>query len=182
MGAAERPFTKSIKSFLWLPPVDGNGNTYGPDRSFVSMRNYPYARVILQFGVIGAGNTTLTFSQAKNVGGNSNKVLGFNTIWQQNSQAGNPPYNQDIFTKTTVAANSYTILGASHDNYLMIVEFKADVLDVTNDFDCIRPNIICGAVSTILSCMIEMHDGKFVGSATDPKIMPSMLIDRYPNV
>lgn len=179
MGAADRPFVKSIKSFLWLPPVDGNGVTYGPDRSFVTMANYPYVRCLFQFGVVSA-NAALTFSQAKNVGGNSNKALGFSTIWLQDSQTGNPPYVQDQFVKTTVTANSYAILAASHDNYLMVVEFKADVLDVTNGFDCIRPNIVCGADVTLLSVQIEMMDGKFTGSL-DYNVMPSMLVDRMPN-
>ncbi len=177
MGAAERPFVKSIKSFLWLPPVDGNGTTYGGDRSFVSMKDYPYVRVLFQFGN-QAGTTTITFKQAKNVGGGSNKTLGFTTIWQAQSDAGSP-WDQDKFIKVTVAANSYATVAATHDNYLMIVEFKADQLDVTNGFDCIRPNIVCSAAANLLSCQIDMMDGKFVGSL-DPKVMPSMLVNRMP--
>ena len=174
MGAAERPYTKSIKSFLWLPPIDGNAATYGPDRSFVSMENYPYCRVLIQIGNIAA-NATLTFKQATNVGGGSNKALGFTTIWQADAGAG-APQDQDKFIKTTVSANSYTILNATHDSYLMVVEFKADALDVTNRFDCIRPNIACGAGATLISCQIDMMDGKFIGSL-DPKVMPSMLLN-----
>jgi len=173
MGTQTRPISKAVKTFMWLPPLDITGAQQGPNREFVCMKNYPYVEFLFAFGNV-AGDVSITFEQALNVGGNSNKALAFRQYWSCNSRAATPNL-QDLWSLTTAA--TCTVTAAGHDNYLYRFEFKSDELDVDNRFDCIRPNISSPGANACLACVIiNMHDGKFIGSLSG-NIMPSMMIN-----
>jgi len=162
------------RMWMFRPPIDGNGATYGGDKQFACLRGFTDFVIHFFFGNVATADSTITLKQAKNVGGSGAKELAFDTIWLVKSDAGDP-VDQDKPVRTTVAANSFTVANATHDNHHMMVEMHASQLDVQNGFDCIRPNFVGGAGATLVAIVIEAYNPRYKGAEADLNVFPSML-------
>ncbi len=166
-------FTQRMKSVPFYMPKDANGADVGGAISFISLKNYPWAVVNVMVGNLAA-DATLTLKQAKNVEGGSSKALAFTRLLKCQTVAGDT-IDQDKFIEEAVASNSYTLANASQDNHWFKIEVKAAMLDVSNGFDCFRPQITAGAGATLLAVWVDLMLGRSRGDEENTKIMKSAL-------
>lgn len=157
------------KRVTYLSPVNINGAQIGGDRSFVSMRNYQRAECNI---MVGAASSTpaVTLSQAKNVEGNGSKALGMVEVWKQMPLA-SPTEEGDLWQRVDVTSNTFDL--AANTNYIIVV--KADDLDVTNKFDCIRMEIAAEAGTNLVAGFYDMGHARYKGEGNTQ--MPSALVN-----
>jgi hypothetical protein len=167
-------FTQRKKTVPFVPPIDSTGTAQGGNYSFISLKNYQRAEITVFVGNI-AGDSALTFLQAKNVEGNGSKALSFTKIEKCQSRAGSQE-DADKFVEEAVTGDSYTIAAASHDNHMFKVVINADDLDVDNGFDCFRPNLgTPGANAYLVAVIIDLHDPRYRGDQENVNVLPSAL-------
>jgi hypothetical protein len=80
-----------------------------------------------------------------------------------------------LFHEEAVTSDTFTLAAATHDNYIAIVEIKADDLDVDNAFDCIRPQLADPAAAAVIGILVELHDPRYRGDEENMDVMPSGL-------
>jgi hypothetical protein len=141
----------------------------GGNVNFVSLSNYQHAVVEVITGAIVGAGPALTLLQAKNVEGSGNKALGFTIVWQ-NRFLNSPDEIQDLWEKQTVV-DTVTLL----PNTGYRIEVDTDELDVTNDFDCIRPNITAPGTSLLYVVSVELHSPRYTGQGN--KVQPTSRVN-----
>lgn len=146
-----------MKPVAFLLPRDINGLEIGPDRLFHSMKAYRKASVFIAIGNL-AGDLTFDLLQAKNVEGGSQKALAFSKIYRQD-----PNSNDESWVPQTVTNNTITFANASEDNTHWCIDIDDTDLDVTNDFDCIRPNVNPAAAATLCAITIVFYEPRYAG-------------------
>lgn len=159
---------------IWVPqpPKDVNGLTLGGNYQFACLKNGARWAAHFIFGNVAADGT-ITLKQAKNVGGSGAKALAFTTYYYCKTNDGDVE-QQDTFQKLTATGNSITVANATDDNGYFMIEGKTDMLDVSNGFDCIRPELTGGAGATLAMIMLELNDLRYGGTLGNDKV-PSML-------
>lgn len=107
----------------------------------VSLKNYRRCLVLFHKGIGTAGDDpTLTILQGTDVAFGTNKALNFTTIYTKQDPTSLGDVGQ--WTKNTQsAANTYTDATSAEQAALWAIDFKAEDLDIANDYDCIRASV-----------------------------------------
>jgi hypothetical protein len=141
----------------------------------VSMKNYRRCTVLFSKGIGGAGeDPTITILQGTNVAFGTNKALDFTTVYVKQDPTSIGDVGQ--WTKVTqAAANTYTDATSGEQEALWAVQFKAEDLDIDNNYDCIRASIgDVGSVSQIGALYYFLSDPVFEDA---PQSMASAIVD-----
>jgi hypothetical protein len=107
----------------------------------VCMKGYRRCLVVFHGAIGTAGDDpTITITQATDVAYSNPKALNFTEIYVKMDATHLTDVGQ--WTKVTQAAsNTYTDATSAEQEKVWAIEFKAEDLDVKNDFDCIRAAI-----------------------------------------
>lgn len=147
-------FVQNYKIFSVIKPVSLRSAPQGPVYS--TLKHYPWVTYLFSFGA-GAGTPAISFQQALNTNGNSAKTLGFTEGWViPPSLTGD---QDDQMGRFTVSGNSFN--GAASTDYA--IEFSANQLDVSNNFDCIRPLIASTTADLFVSVVAIFSRGRYIG-------------------
>ena len=131
-------------------PVAMNTNP-GPTSDWVSLRDYGRCTFIFIKAAGTAGDDpTLSLRQATAVAGTSAKALALNTIYKK--QAATNLFSVGVYTKSTAAssASNDTFVEASgtwtnsdlaEQTAIVVLDVRAEELDVDNGFDCVQVSI-----------------------------------------
>lgn len=132
-------------------PKDLGGGANSSD--VVSLKNYGRCGILFIKDVGKTGeDPTITVLQATSIAPSGAKALNFTTIY---TKQGALLSGVGAWTKVTqTAANTYTSATGGETENMWYVEFKAEDLDLDNDFDCIQVTIAdvgtAGAYGTLL--------------------------------
>lgn len=141
----------------------------------VSMKNYRRCTVLFSKGIGGAGeDPTITILQGTDVAFGTNKALNFTDIFVKQDPTSIGDVGQ--WTQVTQAAgNTYTDATSGEQEALWAIEFKAENLDIANNYDCIRASVgDVGSVSQIGSVMYVLSDPV---RESAPEDMASAIVD-----
>ena len=141
----------------------------------VSLKNYRRCLVLFHKGIGSAGeDPTITILQGTDVAFGTNKALTFTTIHVKQDPTSLGDVGQ--WTKVTQsAANTYTDATSAEQAALWAIEFKAEDLDIANNYDCIRASIgDVGSVSQIGALEYILFDPIV---STAPNAMASAIVD-----
>lgn len=155
-----------------FPPINLGSARTG---DVVSLKNYRRCLVVFHKNVGPANDDpTLTILQGTDVAFGTNKALNFTTIYTKEDLTKLTDVGQ--WTKVTqAAANTYTTLTSAESELMWAVEFKAEDLDIANDYDCIRASV--GDVGTTTSIGTIWYILGDPVLSTAPESMPSAIID-----
>lgn len=118
-------------------PVDMSAAANNGD--WVSMKNYDRLSVVVFKGAGTAGDDpVITLQQATDVAGTGVKELNFTRV---DAKVGTQT-STGTFTKVTqAAANTYTDAASAEAQGLFVIDVTHDMLDIANDFGCVRVSI-----------------------------------------
>lgn len=145
----------------------------------VSLKNYRRCLVLFHKGIGGVGeDPTITILQGTNVAFGTNKALDFGTIYVKQDPTSLGDVGQWTKVTRTVTAgstNTYTDATAGEQAAIWAIDFKAEDLDIANDYDCIRASVgDVGSVSQIGAIEYILYDPVQIAA---PESMPSAIID-----
>lgn len=166
-------FPYNFKDVSVISPISIT-TAQGGNYNYVSMRGCQRASVCIRTGVLTSTASAVTLTQAKNVEGNGSKALAFAKYWQQ-VPASSPQDEQDLWQELDATSNTFNV--ASNRNYR--IEVEASSLDVTNGFDCIRPEISAPGTSLLISVNIILWGLRYTGKGNANQ--PSASLNRMPN-
>lgn len=144
------------------------------DGDWVSLKNYGRCAIVLfkEPGVAG-NDPILTLEQAKTVAGGSNKPLSVTEV--RKKQAATNLLAVGQYTKSTsdspasgdtFSANTWTNSDLAEQAAIVIIDIKAEDLDIDNGFDCLKVSIAdVGTAGQFGAVMYFLHDPKY---QTDP--------------
>lgn len=141
---------------------------------WVSMKNFLRCAVVVFKAAGTAGDDpTITLEQATAVAGTGAKALNFTRI---DAKRGADLLAIGQFTKTEQAAgNTFTSDTLAEEQAIIVIDVKAEDLDIDNGFDCIRATVSdVGTNSQIGAMLYILHDPKYVDE--DGKL-PSAIAD-----
>lgn len=141
----------------------------GGNVNFVCLAGYQHAVVEVITGALVGAGPALTLRQAKNVEGSGDKAFTFAQVWQ-NKFLQSPEENQDLWEKQTVV-NTVTL----EANTAYRIEIDNDEMDVTENYDSIRPNITAAGTSLLYAVSIELHSPRYTGQGN--KNQPSSRVN-----
>lgn len=151
-----------VEGFL---PVDMAAGANSGD--WVSLKNYGRCAIVLFKEPGTPGNDpTITLTQATDVSGTSAKALNITEVYKK--QAATNLQAIGTFTKSTSASpasndafstNTWTNTDLAEQSAIVVIDVKAEDLDVDNAFDCIRVTIAdvgtAGQFGALLYCLHE---------------------------
>jgi hypothetical protein len=143
----------------------------------VSLKNYRRCAVCFHSSLGTAGNDpTITILQGTDVAFGTNKALNFTEVYVKQDLTHLSDVGQ--WTKVTqAAANTYTDTTSAEQEKIWVIEFKAEDLDIANNYDCIRAQIgdvgtsTDGQIGTIWYILSDPYQ------VEAPENMPSAIID-----
>lgn len=141
----------------------------------VSLKNYRRCLILFVKGIGTAGDDpTLTVLQGTDVAFGTNKALTFTTVYHKMDLTSLNQIGQ--WTKVTqAAANTYTDATSAEQAAIWAVEFKAEDLDLANNYDCIRASVAdIGTNSQLGALMYVLSDPVFSMAPAD---MASAIVD-----
>lgn len=151
-------------------PVDSQSGANNGD--WVSMKNFDRLSIIVfkAAGVAG-DDPVITVKQATDVSGTSAKALNFTRI---DAKVGAQTGIGAFTTVTQAAGNTYTDTVSAEAQGLFVIEFKAEDLDVNNDFDCVQLSVPdTGSAGAQLLCGLYILRGaRYQGAG-----LPSAIVD-----
>lgn len=165
-----RHFLEKNQVVCGFVPV--NMATGANNGDWVSLKNYNRVAIVFVAGAGTAGqDPTLTVLQAKDVTGASSKAL---TFTRADIKVATALTSVGIFTTVAqAAANTFALTGDAALQKLLVVDIKAEDLDIDNGFDCVQANIAdIGTNSQIGALLYFLHDPR-EASAT----LPSAIVD-----
>jgi hypothetical protein len=171
-----RDLATSVKIFNQVLPVDTNAQLQGGNFQFVSLRNYQGGAFLIQVGVHSGDATAFTISQAKNVEGNGSKAMTAHIRGYKNVPGSSPIEESDRWDEFVITSGTFDI--AASTNY--VIPIRPAMLDVTNDFDCIRMALGLSSAATLFACQLMLWGGP-EGLAGDIRHIPSAAVNRMPN-
>ena len=107
------------------------------DGTYVSLKNYARLRITLD--VLNATTVTggvVTLKQATAVAGTGEKALAF-TRMLANTDVG----AGQALTETAVTSNTFTTNTTNSKRLRYVIDVKAEDLDISNNFDCVRIDV-----------------------------------------
>lgn len=139
-----------------IPSVDLFSNPQAG--AFCTMKHYQHVTFLLNFGVGAASTPAITVEQALNVNGNGAKAVAFDEAWKQTSTLTGD--QDDLWQRMVVSNNTFN--GAA--NQLYGIEIRQDMLDIANDFDCVRLTVKGTNVGALrFGCIAIFSHGRYIG-------------------
>lgn len=127
----------------------------------ISLKNHQRCAIIF-FKAAGsaAEDPTITLEQCTSVAPSNAKALNFTDIWVKQGTL----TSVGTWTKTTQAAgNTYTNGTLSENQALIVIDIKAEDLDVDNNYDCLRVTIAdAGSVNQLGAVLYVLHEPRYV--------------------
>lgn len=157
-----------------LLPVSLTG-AHGGNVNFISIRNYQAVSLIVHTGTLVSTAPALTVNQAKNVEGNGSKAIAFDRYFSSLT-TNSPDEESDRWDETTGAAGSITLAADT----MYEIPILTDILDVQNDFDCVRAMITAPGTSLVMGLMWYFRGGP-EGLTGKIQHIPSTAVNRMPN-
>ncbi len=146
-------------------PIDINGAA--KNGTFISLKNFNHATVIITQGAWAGGTPAVTARQAQDVAGTAAKTAPLASYWQKAAVTAGQ------FTKTAIVSNTFNLPATA--NTVTVLEIDAEELDVTNGFDCFQIQTASpGAVADLLSIVYILSEPRYNGAGTT---MPDAKID-----
>ena len=143
----------------------------------VSLKNYRRCLVLFVKGIGTAGDDpTLTVLQGTDVAFGTNKALTFTDIFVKADLTSLNQIGQ--WTQVTqAAANTYVDTTHAEQAAIYAVEFKAEDLDIKNNYDCIRASVadVGTAANTQLGTLLYILSDPIFSDA--PENMASAIVD-----
>jgi hypothetical protein len=162
-------------------PVAMNAGANAAD--WVSMKLYGRMAIVIFKAIGTAGDDpTITVKQAQDVSGTNAKALGFTEV--RKKQATPNLLAVDQFTRSTVAApatndtfnttnGTWTNTDLAEQAAVIVIDVKAEDLDVNGSFDCIQVSIADIGTNAQLGCALYFgHEPRYPKDALD-----SMIVD-----
>jgi hypothetical protein len=164
----------------FLPVAMNTGANAG---DWVSMKGYGRMAIVFFKAVGTAGDDpTITVKQAQDVSGTNPKALGFTEV--RKKQAATNLLAVDQFTKSTnaspatndtftPASGTWTNSDLAEQAAIVVIDIKAEDLDVNNSYDCIQVSIADIGTNAQLGCALYFgHEPRYPKDALD-----SMIVD-----
>jgi hypothetical protein len=128
----------------------------------ISMKNWGRCAIVFfkDAGVNGE-DVTLTVEQASSVAPSNAKALTFTRI---DTKQGAALTSVGTWTKVTQAAgNTYTNTDLGGQQALLVIDIKAEDLDVDNGFDCIRVSASdAGTATSLAAALYLLHEPRYM--------------------
>jgi hypothetical protein len=127
----------------------------------VSMKNYGRcAVVIFKDAGTNGDDLTITVEQCKSVAASNNKALNFTRI---DKKQGTLTAVGTWTTVTQAAGETYTNADLGGEQALIVIDIKAEDLDVDNGYDCIRVSLSDVGTNAQLGCALYLlHEPRYV--------------------
>lgn len=148
-------------------PVNTTGA--GQDGAWVSMKHYRRLAVILETGAWAGGTSAVTLEQCTQAGnaGSDEKPLAFEK-YHLVFDADNTP--DDVASEVAVSSNTFNL---SDNANVIVIEVRAEDLDITNGFAFVRVRIATpGSNNDYVSGLYYLYEGDF---SAKPSTLPSAL-------
>lgn len=171
-----KDFATSYKIVKQIFPLDINAAVQGGNYNFVSLRNYQQMGFRLNVGAHSGDGVAFSMRQAKNVEGNGSKAMTNHTYGFRNTPGGSPQEESDRWDKFTITSGLFDIAAST----LYWIPFRPAMLDVSNDFDCIRGEMEAGSAATLVSLDLFLWGGP-EGIDTSITHIPSVAVNVMPN-
>lgn len=163
-------FVEEAQIVMAIVPVDSQSGANTGD--YVSLKNFERCTiVVIKAAGVAGDDPVLTVTQAQDVSGTGVKALNITRV---DSKIGVQTGIGVFTTNTQAAAATYTDLVSAEAQGIMVVEFKAEDLDVNNGFDCLKiaiPDTGAGGAQ-LLTAIYILRGGKF-----NPALSSSAIID-----
>lgn len=127
----------------------------------ISMKNFGRCAVIFyKDGGVNGEDVTLTVEQCTSVAPSNAKALNFTRI---DTKQGAALTSVGTWTKVTQAAgNTYTNTDLGGQQALLVLDIKAEDLDVDNGFDCIRVSTSdAGTATSLGAALYLLHEPRY---------------------
>ena len=149
-------------------PVDLQSAANNGD--WVSLKGYGRVAAILYMAAGTAGDDPVfTLRQATDVSGTGAKALNFTRI---DSKVGTQTGIGQFTTTTQAAANTYTDAVSAEAQAIMVVDIKAEDLDIDNGFDCVQLQIPDVGSNAQLGCALYvLHEPRNAKAVLDSAIV-----------
>lgn len=164
----------------FLPVAMNTGANAG---DWVSMKGYGRMAIVIFKAVGTAGDDpTIAVKQATDVSGTGAKAVGFTDV--RKKQAATNLLAVDQFTKSTSASpatndtfnttnGTWTNTDLAEQAAIIVIDIKAEDLDVNGGFDCVQVSIADIGTNAQLGCVLYFgHEPRYPKDALD-----SMIVD-----
>ncbi len=133
-------------------PKDTTGAAQVAD--YICLKNYQHVAIVIIQGAWAAGTSAVTLVQATDVAATAEKALAFTKRWTKVGVTGT------TFVETAVTANTFDLPAVA--NTINVIEIDADMLDVTNGFDCLAVKTASpGASADLLTALYILHGARY---------------------
>jgi hypothetical protein len=148
-----------------IKPVNlATGNNTG---DLVCMKNYGRLAVVLycENGTATTGDVTITMQQATDAAAGGVKALTFTRV---DHKQGTDLEAVGQFTEVTqTAASTYTNTDSGENEQIIVIDVKAEDLDIENNFDWVRVYIAQVGNAKIGAALYILHEPRY---GTDPAL------------
>lgn len=112
---------------------------------YVSMKGYERLMILIKAkNATTVTGSAITLKQAQDVGATGEKALSFSKAKRNIDLAA-----ADVLSEFTVSSDTFTTDNTNSKNLMYVIEVKAEDLDVTNGFDCVRLGAGNGTATTL---------------------------------
>jgi len=165
-----KQFAEKVNIVHGFQPIDmGSGANAG---DWVSLKNHFRCAIILIKEPGDAGNDpVITLLQAKTVAGGSSKALNITRV--DKKQAATDLSAVGSYTTSTVQApapgdtfnaNTWTNSDLAEQSAVVVIDIKAEDLDIDDGFDCIQASIAdTGSAGQLGTLFYALHDARHEG-------------------
>ncbi len=154
-------------------PVAMNAGANSGD--WVSMKNYGRCAIVFFKAVGTAGDDpTITLEQSTDVANSQSdaKALNFTHVYKKQAATNLLAVGQ--FTEVIQAAgNTFTHADLAEQAAIVVIDIKAEDLDIANGFDCVRASVADVGTNAQLGCLLYfLHEPRYAEPA-----LPSAIAD-----
>lgn len=145
---------EQAKIVTGLAPILPSSST--PD--YVSLKGYLRMTVIILVdNATTVTGSAITLKQATVVAGTDEKALAFDEVFQNIDTAAS-----DALASAAVGSDTFTTDSTDAKNLMYVIEITPDMLDVANDFDCVRVGTAnaTAAIVSVAYILWPAKDGK----------------------
>jgi len=121
---------------------------------YICLKNYQHVAIVLMQGAWAGGTSAVTLVQATDVAATAEKALAFTKRWTKVGVTGT------TFVETAVTASTFDLPAVA--NTINVIEIDADMLDVTNGFDCMAVKSASpGSNADLLTALYILHGARY---------------------
>lgn len=133
-------------------PKDTTGAAQTGD--YVSLKQYQHVTILITQGAWAGGTSAVTLVQATDVAASNEKALAFTKMWTKVGVTGT------TWVETAVTSNTFNLPAVA--NTMSLIEIDADMLDVTNGFDCMALKTASpGSNADLVSAVYILHGARY---------------------